>query len=333
MVGETIVGKAREEISLVELVKREKLAFLDSNALTCSSFTYELYECQRFRQVNIQHLEQVAEHLAQIHGVLGEPGVRIIDGVANEFRSLKQILIEKSDFLKKSDKRLAYRKKYIPQESLDTAQESLFNQICWRLPKLEEKLSRRIFKPEKPEAYQELVELLKYLRTELHLHKQGNDNYPQQYKNKRFDHREICTDQKIAAAAIYSSICEGTSNAIVTNDSDIIILAGSFCSIISNNAFAAERDKIHSLIKANPSRMYKSDDQENYYLYADLNTIPNQNRPLRLCEYDTKKQLSPEKNEEARQKIASCLKTLVRYSSSNETLVLVPVQKNPVAVV
>jgi len=235
--------------------------------------------------------------------------------------------------LRESDKRLTYRKKYIPQESFDTTQESLFNQICWCLPKIEEKINRRIFKPEKPEAYQELVELLKYMRNELHLHKKGNDKYPQQYSNKRFDHRELCVDQKIAAAAIYSSICEGVPNAIVTNDSDITILAGAFCSIISNDAFAAERDKIHSLIKANPLRMYRSDDRENYYVYADLNTTPCQNRPLRFCEYYTKQQLLPEKNEEVRQKIASCLKNLVRYSSPKETLALAPVQKNPIVAV
>jgi hypothetical protein len=304
-------------LSLKQIVEKESFLIVDSNILTSSTIMDEIYDAKRFKHISVDSLQPKLQHFQQSYEILIAPNTNIVDTVVDEFRPLKIRLSDKLSYLIKNERGLNYERREYHEDN-EPPQRIILEQICEYLPKIEGRLKRKIFKPANQEIYTELVDLMKYLRTKLNLKKfyeRDKSHYRHPYESKN----PHCTDEKIAATALYNVLYECSPTSVLTNDPDITILASGFSQIAANKTFAPENKILRARTQTNPIRIYTSNISAKFNEYSCCTSILIKNedsREFALYKRGSSEKLSDEETAEGKQLISHCIKNIVEQSRS-----------------
>ena len=244
-----------------DILEQEQLILTDNsfiaggNTMNSPWYYEDMYHVKKFLDLSINSLNNALELYEGTMLWLQNPHVYTTSGVIDEMKTFRDILNGKLSWLRTYDARGSPSHNKPPQDNdadLETDEKrELLEDVC----KLYHQTVKLADKKEFKAQYQTEYGAVENIVAEITRHTGAKIDFEFRYKKYPKKYEDTHADEQLVAAAIYSSIIDNVSSAIVTADSDIERIFSNTWSYFKNSN-AQGFENVLRLVEKNPIHIY-----------------------------------------------------------------------------
>jgi hypothetical protein len=225
------MGEASGISEFEEALAKENYVLSDTDPIhpgLSPAYADGVFPANNFLQLDDATLAYMSRHIAESVMLFSMPNIRVPAKVFGEIKIFQDIVCEKMAKLNQLDRQSRERHHKAPNKKYDAMRQGKKDalcELCFDYVNLCRLVRDRVFRPEHPVIFSELEQLIVDVAERCG----SKRDFSSRYDSPERKHGDSHADEQLVAAAIYRTLCDGESTAILTPDSDIPrLLADSF---------------------------------------------------------------------------------------------------------
>ena len=185
-----------------------------------AAYAESIFPANNFLQLDDAVLEYMSRHIAESVSLFSMPKMHVPVKVYAEIKIFQDIICDKMAALNQLDKKSQERYHKSPNKKYDALRQKRKEKLCdlcFDYVNLCKVVKDSVFRPENPVVFSELERLVVDVAERCG----SKIDFSHRYSSPKSKRDDSHADEQLVAAALYRTLCDGQSTAILTPDSDI----------------------------------------------------------------------------------------------------------------